>query len=184
MTRRIATALLLAALVMPAVARAQDEGVGFFPLLHYGITGGGMIPAGQQGHDLRRGANFGGEVYGESPYGVQFGGEASYTASNDTRRTRISQVGLFSRLSPTPEDYRLYVQLGLGGYAVSYHAGAPRPASKFRPGGSFAMGGDFARWANVSLGGSLAYHGVLLERHHAIAYSTVRLHLTYQRLAL
>ena len=134
----VSAALLLAGLALPGAVRAQDQGVGFFSLLHYGIAAGGMVPAGPQGKDLRRGVHFGGQLYGETGFGVQFGGEASYTTSPDPLQTRISEIGLFSRLSPTPEDYRLYVQLGLGGYGVSYHAGTPRPASVFRPGGSFA----------------------------------------------
>ncbi len=184
MTRWLAMGLVVAGLAMPAAARAQDSGIGFFPLLHYGITGGGMFPAGPQGDELHRGTHIGGEIYGESGLGVQLGVESSFTASPDPRETRITHVGVLSRLSPSPEDYRLYVQLGLGGYSVSYSAGTPRLASVFRPGGSFAIGAEVIQFGSFSLGGSGAYHGIILQSHKAIAYAAVRLHLTYQRSGL
>ena len=187
MRNAILAALLAAGLALPARVHAQDSGPGLFSRLHYGVTAGGMIPVGQQGKDLRRGGHFGAEAYGETALGVQFGTEGSYTASTDPLKTRIAQVGVFTRLSPSPEDYRLYVQFGLGGYAVSYHPESPslpRPSSAFRPGGSFAIGAEFAQLSALSIGGSACYHGILLQRHHAVAYSTLRLHVTYQHLAL
>jgi hypothetical protein len=180
-------ALLLALLALPGTVRADDSGPGPFSQLHYGIMGGGMIPAGPQGRELRRGWNLAAEVYNETGFGIQFGGEVSLTTSTDTLSTRITQFGIFARLSPSPEDYRLYVQFGLAGYAVSYDPSPPtvtHPASLVRPGGSFAVGAEVAHFSNFSVGGSVAYVGILLQLHHALAFALIRLHLTYRRFSL
>ena len=179
---RVVALLLVTALagLAPASARA-----GLFSEMHYGVTGGGMVPFSRQGRDLQRGTDFGGEIFNDTNLGMQLGIDGSYTTSDDPLRTRMTHVGGIMRLSPSPEDYRLYVQLGLAGYFVDFTASAPptpKPESKLRPGGSFAVGFQAAEWGNFSLGASAAFHGVVLERHDALTYMAFLLHLNYQRL--
>jgi len=180
---RLLAPLLAAALALLGAAPAW---AGLFSEMHYGVTGGVQVPFSRQGRDLKRGSDFGAEIYKDTNLGVQLGIDGSYTTSDDPLQTRLTHVGGIMRLSPSPEDYRLYVQLGIAGYYVDFTASAPptpKPESELRPGGSFAVGFKAAEWGNVSLGASGVFHGVVLQRHHALTYLAFLLHLDYQRLA-
>jgi len=182
MRARLAAALLALALAWLAAAPAS---AGLLSELHYGITGGGQVPFSRRGRDLAHGTDFGAEIFNDTNLGMQLGIDGSYTTSDDPLQTRMTHLGGIMRLSPSPEDYRLYVQLGLAGYFIDFTASAPptpKPESKLRPGGSFAVGFQAAEWGNFSLGASAAFHGVVLERHDALTYMAFLLHLNYQRL--
>jgi hypothetical protein len=45
-------------------------------------------------------------------------------------------------------------------------------------------GAQVAEFGNFSLSLSGVFHGIVLERHHALTYIAFLLHLDYQRLAL
>jgi len=180
---RLAAPLFAAALALLAAAPAW---AGLLSELHYGVTGGVQVPFSRQGRDLKHGGDFGGEIFNDTNLGMQLGIDGSYTTSDDPLQTRLTHVGAIMRLSPSPEDYRLYVQLGAAGYYVDFTASSPptpKPNSELRPGGSFAVGFRAAEWGNFSLGASGTFHGVVLERHHALTYMAFLLHLNYQRLA-
>src|SRR4029079_563297 len=118
--------------------------------------------------------------------GMQLGIDGRYTTSDDPVQTRLTHVRGGLRLSPWPAGYTLYVQLRGAEYFVDFTASAPptpKPESELRPGGSFAVGFKAAEWGSVSLGASGAFHGVVLQSHHALTYLASLLHLDYQSLA-
>jgi hypothetical protein len=187
MTARHAIACLAAIAVAgwsPVTARAQDEGgPGRLSRLHYGVEGGYMSGIGPQGQALGRGPSFSLNLHGDSPLGMELGIEAAYASSNDVLNTRFASLGGIARLSPTPEDYRAYVQLGAGLCSVTFSPDAPgvsAPANSVRPGGSFGVGLELIERTNVSVGVIVQYHGVVLARSEARSYLIGGISLTFK----
>ena len=179
------TLLLFAALALaPAAARAGDEGSqGLLGRLHYGVTAGAMEGVGAQGRSLQLGPAFGLSVLGESALGMQLGIEGAYVASGDGFRTRFTSVGAIARLSPTPEDYSAFVQVGAGVYHVAYTdhpAGTRPPDNTTRPGASFGLGLDMFQTDYFTVGGIVSYTGVVLARSAARSYVIVAVNLSFR----
>jgi hypothetical protein len=167
----------------PAIARAQEQGgSSLFSGLNYCASGGIMSGAGPQGRTLGRGYYGGFNVHGESAIGMQLGLEAAYVSSNDVLNTKFASIGGIARMSPTPEDYRAYVQLGAAVYHVAFspEAGLSAPPASTRPGGSFGVGLDVFEGTNFSLGGIITYNGVILARSQARSYAIAALTLTFK----
>ncbi len=181
--RLAALGLLLVGSLDPGMARAgnDEHGLALPMRLHYLALGGIMAPVGPQGRPLSRGPYAGVAVLGESAIGMQLGGEASFVASGDVLRTHFTSLGVIARMSPTPDDYRVYVQLGVGLYEVTYSpkvAGVSAPGTTVRPGGSFGIGLEVFQTTHVSVGGLLCYHGVVLASRTARSYMIAGLSLT------
>ncbi len=176
MSRRAwaAVAVLAALAVGPAAARAQDEDLlGPFSNLNYTAAGGIMAGVGPQGTALRRGPYASLSAYTETAMGMQLGIEGAYASSNDIFNTKFVSLGAIARLSPMPEDYRIYVQLGAAAYRVSYRsavAGLSVPDPVIRPGGSFGLGLDVLELSRFAVGGIVAYHGVVIGTHNSRSY--------------
>jgi hypothetical protein len=179
-----AALVLLAALAMaPAPARADQSGQGVFERLNYGIASGVMEGVGPQGATLRRGPYLSFNVHGESAIGMQLGVEAAYASSEDYFKTQFFTLGGIARLSPTPEDYRVFVQLGASVSHVTYGSpspGATRPENKTRPGGSFGVGLDLIQKDHYSIGGLISYNGVVLARSAARSYLVAAINVTFK----
>lgn len=177
-----AALLLLAALVMaPAAARAQDESSSMLGRFHYGFSGGIMQGVGPQGDALRRGPAVSFNVHGESAIGMQLGVEGAFASSDDFFKTRFLSLGAIARLSPMPEDYKVYVQLGAGLYNVSYgnkDAGVVSPGNRTRPGGGFGLGFDAIQADHYNVGALITYNGVVLARTAARSYITAAITFT------
>ena len=177
-------ALIAALALVPAAARAQDEDLaGRFSHLHYEMAGGLMAGVGPQGVTLRRGPFGSFNVHGESALGMEVGVEAAYAGSADIFHTHFSSLGAIARLSPVPEDYRAYVQLGAAAYHISYHsdtAGLTAPGSTTRPGGSFGLGLELIDTSNFSLGGLVTYNGVVINGNTARSYLVGALTVTFK----
>ena len=186
MSRRALSAIVAALIVaaLAPAARAQDEGsLGLLLRLHYGVLGGIMVPVGPQGRDLSRGPYGSVSVVGESSLGMQLGAEVAYAASNDYLRTHFTSLGVIARLSPVPDDYRVYVQLGAALYRVSYSpklASIASPGSTTRPGGSFGIGLDAIQAGRMAIGGLVTYQGVVIGRSTARSYLSLALNVTYR----
>ena len=183
--RAIAGLALFAVMVLaPATTRAQEDGAhGMFSRLHYSAEGGIMSGVGPQGRPLGRGTSFAFNVHGESTIGMELGLEATYAASNDILNTKFASLGGIARLSPTPEDYRAYVQLGASLYRVTFSPdvqGLVVPKNTIRPGGSFGVGFEITDRTNYSLGGLITYTGVVLAQSAARSYLVAGLTLTFK----
>lgn len=178
--RAVSLGLVVAAtLATPALA--QDRVGGLLSALNYGIDGGGMVPSGRQGLTLTSGPTFGALAYRETDLGFVMGLEGSYTRSPDALNTHILMLDLFGRLSPTPEDYRAYLQMALGAYHVARDPSATieTAGTRTRPGGSFAVGVDPVVFNTFKLGAVFSYHGIVLSRRSALSYITATLNLTF-----
>ena len=185
MTHRGGNAVLAAAALLvlaPGLARAHDEVTsGLLSRLHYCITGGILSGVGPQGRTLARGPSIAVNIHGESAIGMQLGVEATYAGSNDILNTRFTSIGMIARLSPTPEDYRAYVQVGAGVYHVTFKPDQPSletPEDSTRPGGSFGIGLELIQSSKFKLGGIATYSGVVLARSDARSYLVAGLTLT------
>jgi hypothetical protein len=174
-----AAALLACALALPA--RAD----GLLSTLHVGAQAGAMSGIGPQGAPLGHGPYLGVCAFGESAFGMQLGGNLEFASSNDVLHTKFTSLGLFARLSPTPEDYRAYVQLG-GGLYHAHYAPAPgyfAPAGVWRPGGSFGVGWDIFEQPRWAAGLLVNYNGVLFGRSAARSWVSMAVNVTLQRAA-
>ena len=179
-----AAVLLLAALALaPATARAQDETSSMLGRLNYEFSPGVMQGVGPQGNALRRGPAVSFNVHGESAIGMQLGVEATYASSDDFFKTRFLSLGGIARLSPMPEDYKVYVQLGAALYNVSYgnkDPGVVSPGNRTRPGGGFGLGFDAVQSDHYNVGALLTYSGVVLARSAARSYITAAVTFTFK----
>ena len=181
---RIRFLVWLVLLAIPATARADDDGSqNFLTRLHYSLAGGLMDGVGTQGAALRRGPFGSVNVHGESATGMQLGVEAAYAASEDDYRTHYLSLGGIARLSPTPEDYRVFVQVGAAVYHVTFNpvlslGGVPQNAT--RPGGSFGIGFDVYQGNRVMIGGIALYNNVVLSRTAARSYLTAAVNITFK----
>ena len=177
-----AVAALLA--LAPGLAHAEDEGAtSLFARLQYTAWGGIMSGVGPQGRPLGRGPSFAFCVHGESTIGMELGIEAEYSASNDILNTKFTSLGLIARLSPTPEDYRAYVQLGAGVYHVTFSPAQPgleTPGATTRPGGSFGLGLELFDRTHFTIGGLVTYNGVVVGRSQARSYLMAGMTLTFK----
>ena len=179
-----AALLLLAALALaPGMARAQDETSRLLGRLNYGFSAGVMQGVGPQGNALRRGPAVSFNVHGESAIGMQLGVEGTYASSDDFFKTRFLSLGGIARLSPMPEDYKVYVQIGAALYNVSYgnnDLGVVSPGNRTRPGGSFGLGFDAVQSNHYNVGALLTYSGVVLARSAARSYITAAITFTFK----
>ena len=177
-------ALFAVALGLPAAARAQDENrQSLLARLNYCAQGSIMGGVGPQGRPLGRGPSFSLNVNGESSLGMELGFEAAYASSNDILNTRFASLCAIVRLSPTPEEYRAFVQLGAGAFHVSYSPDAPglaAPANSVRPGGNFGVGFDLLEQTRFSAGAILQYNGVILARNEGRSYLTAGVMVTFK----
>lgn len=176
-------AVLVAVAMAPAGAHAQDEGPGFLSRLRYNAAGGLMAGVGPQGRELWRGPYASFNVHGESTIGMELGVEVAYAASEDILRTKFLSLGGILRLSPMPEDYRAYVQLGAVLSRVSFdpkQAGLATPSDRTRPGGSFGVGIDAIETDNLAIGGLVTYNGVVLASGSSRSYMVAALNVTFK----
>ena len=185
MSRRVwlAGLALFAATQLPAVAGAQEGTLGMFSRLRYCVLGGMMAGVGPQGRDLWRGPYASVNVHGESVIGMELGLEGSYASSDDILRTKFTSLGAIARLSPMPEDYRAFVQVGVAISSVKFDpkiAGLSTPGDKIRPAGSFGIGVDIIQRNNVAIGGLVTYNGVIFKRDAARSYLVAALSLTFK----
>jgi hypothetical protein len=185
-TRRCAgLACAVAAGLALAVApvHAQSGAPGALSRLNYCVTGGIMSGVGPQGRELNRGPAVGFQVRGESAIGMQLGAEVSYAASNDVLNTTFTSFDIIARLSPTPEDYKAYVQLATGIYSTSFHPDQvlpDTPEGTVRPGGSFGLGLELFEGTNLTIGGIATYSGVIIARSKARSYLTAGVTFTFK----
>ena len=173
-------ALLAACACAPGPARAADLRT-TLARLEYTAVGGGMAGILPQGSTLQHGPYASINVHGESALGMQVGLEFTYAASDDILRTHFASAGGIVRLSPMPEDYRVYVQLGAAAYRVTYdpkEPGLETPGETTRPGGSFGLGYEVWDSTHLSVGGVVSFTGVVLGRTSARSYMTVGLSVT------
>lgn len=178
-------AVLVAVALAPVGAHAQDDegGPGFLSRLRYNAAGGMMAGVGPQGRELWRGPYASFNVHGESTIGMELGVEVAYAESEDILRTKFLSFGGILRLSPMPEDYRAYVQLGAVLSRVSFdpkQAGLETPGNRTRPGGSFGVGVDVIETDNLAVGGLLTYNGVVLASGSSRSYMVASLNLTFK----
>ncbi len=178
--RAAALVLLAACACAPGAARAASLRTTLARLQYTAAGGimGGVLP---QGTSLQHGPYASFNVHGESALGLQLGLEATYAASDDILRTHFLSAGGIARLSPMPEDYRAYVQLGMAAYHVTYdpkEPGLETPGTTTRPGGSFGIGYEVVDSNNLSVGGIVSFTGVVLGRNSARTYMTVALTVT------
>jgi hypothetical protein len=174
---------LFAATQLPAVAGAQEGTLGMISRLRYCASGGMMAGVGPQGRDLWRGPYASFNVHGESVIGMELGVEGAYASSDDVLRTKFLSLGAIARLSPMPEDYRAFVQVGVAMSSVTFEpkiAGLETPGDKVRPAGSFGIGIDFLELKNVAVGGLVTYNGVIFKRDAARSYLVAALSLTFK----
>jgi hypothetical protein len=181
----IAIAAALVAMTLATdPALAQDEGgLGLLSRLRYCLGGGMMAGVGPQGRELWRGPYAAFNVHGESTIGMQLGVEIAYAASDDVLRTQFLSFGGIARLSPVPEDYRAYVQLGACLSHVTFdpkYAGLDTPGTRTRPGGSFGVGFDVIETDYFAIGGLLTYNGVLLKTNSARSYMVAAVNVTFK----
>ena len=178
----LATTSLFLLLSAPRLARAQDEGgPGLVSRLHYNAAGGIMAGVGPQGRELWRGPYASFNVHGESVIGMEMGLEAAYASSDDDLRTKFYSIGGIARLSPMPEDYRAYVQLGAGFSHVTFdpkRPGLSAPSNRWRPGGSFGVGLEVIETDKLAIGGLVTYNGVVLASGSSRSYMVVALNVT------
>ena len=180
----LAMAALLALVLAPGLAHAQEEdATGTFSRLQYSAIGGIMSGVGPQGRTLGRGPAVMFNVHGESTIGMELGLEAAYAASNDNLNTTFTSAGLIARLSPTPEDYRAYVQLGASIYHVTFSPDLPgivAPENTTRPGGSFGLGLELFDRAHFTIGGLVTYNGVVVAHNASRSYLLAGVTLTFK----
>jgi len=176
---RAAVAAALLACALAASAHAD----GLLSTLQVGVQGGVMSGIGPQGTPLGHGPYLGVSAFGESPLGMELGANVEFASSNDALHTKFTSLGAFARLSPTPEDYRAFVQLGGGIYHAHY---APNPGltalgGLWRPGGSFGLGFDLFSEPHWAAGVLTNYNGVLFGRHAARSYITLAVNVTLRQ---
>ena len=175
----IAASLALAILILAARPSAAEGGEGFLSSTAFVVTGGLLIP---QGVELDPGTHLGLAALYETGYGITLGAEATLSHSNDPVHIRITSIGLHARISPEPDYHTAFLMVGAGVYTVTYHPGLGEtaPEDKVRPGGSFGFGVEFFRWGSVSLGGSGAYHGLIINRGDKVAFVAGAATLTWR----
>jgi len=166
--------------LLACVAAAPAHATSRWSSLNVGVDAGIMSGAGPQGLPLGRGPYAGVYVFGESALGMEFGGALEFASSNDALHTKFTSLGVIARLSPTPEDYRVFVQLGASMYHATYDPdpGILPPDELTRPGGSFGIGWDMYQQPRWAAGLLVNYTGVLIARRAARSYVTVALNFT------
>jgi len=158
---------------------AAAEGEGFLSSTAFILTGGGLIP---QGIELDPGTHAGLTALYETTFGISVGAEGTVSHSNDPLHIRITALALQARISPQPDYHFAYIMVGLGAYSVTYHPGpgVQAPKSQERPGGSFGFGFEIFQLGNVSLGGSAAYHGLIINRKDKVAFVAAAATVTWR----
>ena len=178
-TMRTSAILVLAALLLPAAAFAEEERSAI--PWWFTLEAGGMFPSGQQGAGLETGSQFVGTVGYELSSTFVLGGDLGYVASTDLLRTRIVLLGAHVRMNPSADLPTVYVQGGGGLYHVSPHPRNPDPSAppiKVRPGLTFGVGYDIASFSKLTVGVVGTYHGIVIARSDALSYLGVGAYLS------
>lgn len=172
---RLAALLAGASLLLgSATAGAQDsDDSSSLSRWSYYVLGGLLLPAGDEGNELERGAHVVAGLDYEVSNTLQLGLDFGFSQSEDPLRTRIFMTAGHVRLAPAPEFETFYMQGGPGLYLVGYDPRTPgltAPAAKFRPGLNFGVGFEFLRRSRFVFGGQLVYHGIVIARSDALSY--------------